>query len=145
MIREYLQTDSAELIRLLRLNVPEAFHPEEEKDFIRYLQDEVEDYFVFEENETILGCGGLNYPDEDIGIISWDIIHPNYHGRGIGRQLMDFRLDLLERNKVDLAIVRTSQHAFRFYEKFGFKLETVEKDGWAPGFDIYVMKRQSFS
>jgi ribosomal protein S18 acetylase RimI-like enzyme len=37
-------------------------------------------------------------------------------------------------------MVRTSQHAWRFFEKMGFELQKTEKNFWAPGFDLYQMK-----
>ena len=122
------------------MNIPEYFHPSEEADFVHYLKHEVEDYFVYKHDEDIVGCGGLNYRRPDEGIISWDIIHPEYHGRGIGRELVEHRLKFLKSKKeIDKVSVRTSQHAYKFYEKFGFKLNHIQPDGWAPGFDIYEM------
>jgi ribosomal protein S18 acetylase RimI-like enzyme len=39
-----------------------------------------------------------------------------------------------------MIIVRTSQLAYKFYQKVGFELEKTEKDFWAKGFDLYQMK-----
>ena len=41
---------------------------------------------------------------------------------------------------VKTIIVRTSQLAYQFYGKVGFELEKVEKDFWAAGFDLYLMR-----
>ena len=140
MIRNYLPDDRQELLQLFRLNTPEAFHPSEGEYFVKYLENEIEDYFVFEEKKMILGCGGINYSEHNTGVISWDMIHPAYHGQGIGRKLMEHRLTLLTMKKIYQVNVRTSQIAYKFYQKLGFELQSVKKDGWAPGFDIYQMQ-----
>lgn len=93
---------------------------------------------------AIIGSGGINYfPTEKTARISWDMVHPVYHGKGIGRSLVEHRLAVI-REKTDYrnVIVRTSQITFIFYQKMGFSLDKVEKDYWAKGFDLYVMKQE---
>lgn len=142
MIRKYSSSDKPQILELLKLNTPEFFAVSEEKDLKQYLENEVEDYFVVEENTKIIGAGGINYvPKEKIATISWDIIDPNSQGKGIGRKLTQHRIDQLKGNqKVDSIVVRTSQLTYKFYEKMGFTLEKVEKDFWAKNFDLYQMK-----
>ncbi len=142
MIRSYTSSDKPQLLNLLRLNTPEYFDPGEEKDFVDYLDHELDQYFVYELDSIIVGCGGLNFlKNEKEARISWDMIHPDYQGRGIGRTLTQFRIETAKRNpKVKLIVVRTSQITFPFYEKQGFKLTEVKKDFWAPGFDLYRME-----
>ncbi|MFD2515390.1 GNAT family N-acetyltransferase [Pontibacter locisalis] len=142
MIRPYTSKDDDELIALLRLNTPQYFDAAEESDFIDYLQHHVEDYFVVEENDRVVGSGGINYfPENRSARISWDIIHPDLQGRGIGRKLTLHRIALLKNNpSIDWAIVRTTQLVYNFYEKMGFELEKTEKDFWAKGFDLYQMR-----
>lgn len=145
MIRLYNHSDKSELINLIRLNTPNYFHPSEEKDFIHYLDNEIEDYFVLEENGKIIGTGGINYfPEKKLARLSWDMVHPNYHGKGLGSEITKFRIDHIRKNTVINAIeVRTSQLVFKYYQKMGFELEKIEKDYWAKGFDLYQMRRGS--
>lgn len=142
MIRPFQPSDKVKLLKLLRLNTPAYFAPSEESDFIHYLEKEVEDYYVAEENGTIIGCGGINYLENGtVARISWDIIHPDYQGKGIGKKLTAFRIAEIKKNPtVRSIVVRTSQLAYQFYEKMGFKLERIEKDFWAAGFDLYQME-----
>jgi N-acetylglutamate synthase-like GNAT family acetyltransferase len=49
------------VIELLRSNTPTFFAPAEEKDLIAYLDKEIEDYFVVEENSKIIAAAGINY------------------------------------------------------------------------------------
>lgn len=142
MIRVYKTEDKTELIELIRLNTPQFFDKSEEMDLNDYLENEREDYFVVEEDHKIVGCGGINYEDNSkIGIISWDIIHPKHQGKGIGKNLLLHRINLLKNsNLVNSIRVRTSQHTDKFYAKSGFILEFITKDYWAKGYDLYQMK-----
>ena len=117
------------------------FDASEEKDFIEYLDHKLEDYFVIEYEKKVVGSGGINYfPSDHVARISWDMVHPNFHGKGFGKKLMLHRIDHIKRNKAIHKIqVRTSQLAYQFYQKTGFTLEKIEKDFWATGFDLYQM------
>ncbi|OKL41091.1 GNAT family N-acetyltransferase [Pontibacter flavimaris] len=142
MIRPYTPADKQQLLYLLRLNTPTYFAAEEERDFAGYLEKHVEDYFVVEEGNRLVGAGGINYfPEDGLARISWDVIHPNFQGKGIGRRLLQHRLQVI-RNKpsINAVIVRTTQLVYRFYEKTGFALEKTEKDFWAKGFDLYQLR-----
>ena len=50
MIIRYSLTDKPSVIDLLKKNTPEYFDISEENDFENYLENEIEDYYVFEEN-----------------------------------------------------------------------------------------------
>ncbi len=143
MIRRFKPTDKEKLVRILKLNVPKNFAPNEIKDFENYLGEEIEDYFVVDSDGDIIGGGGINYfYDSAIARLSWDIIHPDYHGKGIGKELIKYKMKHIKNNPgIKLIVVRTSQMAYRFYEKSGFELEKVEKNFWAKGFDLYQMKQ----
>lgn len=141
MIRPYTHQDKIKVIDLLRQNTPKYFDPSEENDLVKYLEHELQDYFVYEENSQIMGAGGINYfPEEKSARISWDIIHPQSQGRGIGRKLIEHRISHIKNNKnIDSVIVRTSQHVYSFYKKMGFTIEKVEKDYWAKDYHLYLM------
>ncbi|MFN0200143.1 MAG: GNAT family N-acetyltransferase [Bacteroidia bacterium] len=141
-IRQYQKQDKAAVVELLRLNTPQYFSKEEEKDLIFYLENEIEAYFVVEWEGKIVGCGGINFPHEKTtAFISWDIIHPHYQGNGLGALLLKYRILLLKTQKeVTKIVVRTSQHTHLFYQKGGFRLTEVIVDYWALGFDLYKME-----
>ncbi|MBU2949649.1 GNAT family N-acetyltransferase [Tamlana agarivorans] len=142
MIRKYTKKDRHQVITLLRQNTPKYFASSEETDFENYLKNEVEDYFVYEQNSIIIGTGGINYfPTEKTARLSWDMIHPKHQGKGIGKALTQYRINyLLENQNIEFIVVRTTQLAFQFYEKMGFMLMSIEKDYWAENFDLYEMK-----
>jgi ribosomal-protein-alanine N-acetyltransferase len=141
MIRAYTSKDKEQLLELLRLNTPQYFDAAEESDFAEYLENRVESYFVVEDKGKIIGSGGINYLDNKAEArISWDMVHPDYQGKGIGKRLTLFRIEEIKKFKsVRLIKVRTTQLVFRFYEKLGFSLEKTEKDFWAKGFDLYQL------
>lgn len=140
-IRPYTSRDRQAAMHLIRINIPEYFAVNEEKDFATYLNDGIEDYFVVEKAGEIIGCGGINYdPQQKEAIISWDMIHPDHHGKGIGRKLLHYRLDKIRQSGQFSTIrVRTSQLAYGFYERAGFKLVQIKSDYWGQGFDLYDM------
>ena len=141
-IREYETTDKNEVINIIRLNTPKYFAVNEEEDFNRFLETERELYFVLLYDQKIVGCGGINFEDhKTTGIISWDILHPDYQRKSLGTKLMKHRIDKLNAiGGIQKIIVRTSQVTYKFYEKQGFELFETKKHYWADGFDLYNME-----
>ncbi len=143
VIRKYHNTDQASVLALFRLNTPKYFAPEEESDLVYYLENELEYYFVVEIDGQIVGGGGFNFSgDPTTGKISWDIFHPDFQGQSLGSKLLNYRIERLrEFESLQKIIVRTSQLAYKFYEKHGFKLNEIVEDYWAAGFHLYRMER----
>ena len=78
-IRAYKNSDKESILNLLKLNTPEYFSTEEEKDLIYYLENDIEYHFVLEYNKQIVGSGGFNFSeDKKTGKISCDILHPHF-------------------------------------------------------------------
>lgn len=140
-IRAYRTKDKEELIKLLQENVPAYFAENEVEDYENYLEEDIQKYYVAEVDGQIVGAGGINFKrDNRIGKISWDFVRPDFQSKGIGSALLRHRLNLLDEMKsIESVVVRTSQLAFKFYEKNGFVLKQVHKDYWAPGYDMYKM------
>ncbi|MFP4090250.1 MAG: GNAT family N-acetyltransferase [Cyclobacteriaceae bacterium] len=109
---------------------------------MHYLENELEHYYVLLSGNEIVGAGGINFSgNPSIGKISWDLVHPEQQGKGLGRKLLSFRLEKLKAMpEVEQITVRTSQLVYKFYERAGFHLTEVIKDYWAPGYDLYQMK-----
>ena len=142
LIRKYTLEDQAEILGLFRLNTPQYFSITEENDLIYYLENHAQDYYVAVLSEKIVGSGGINFSEEgSVGKISWDLFHPDYQNKGLGSQLLRYRIELLKASpSVKKIMVRTSQLAYGFYEKNGFLLQEKVKDYWAEGFDLYSME-----
>ena len=144
MIRPYQKTDKPALLALLQLNIPEYFDPSELADYKEYLDQHKEDYFVVETAGKLVGAGGINYfYEQKQARISWDFVHPEAHGQGWGKKLVQHRIEHIKaKGTIKEVIVRTSQLAYLFYQKQGFELGEIKKDFWATGFDLYEMRKQ---
>ena len=142
LIREYSANDKQVLMELLALNTPDYFAPSEGEDFDHYLDHEIDFYYVVTVDSRVVGCGGINFNnDSKTGKISWDILHPEFQGKSLGTMLLKHRIEVLRSMpSIENIVVRTSQVAYKFYEKNGFKTTQIEKDYWAKGFDLYYMK-----
>lgn len=139
--RAYTGDDKPHLLVLLKLNIPRYFAECEIADLDDYLEHHIEQYFVIESANNIIGAGGINIEDnQTTGKISWDFIDPEFQGKGAGRMLLKYRIELLKSIKsIKNITVRTSQLTYRFYEKNGFVLKHTEQDYWSKGFDLYEM------
>ena len=140
-IRAYTPLDETALLQILKLNTPAYFAETEINDLKAYLNTEVESYFVVELNNQIVGSGGINFLDNyQEARISWDVIDLEYQGCGIGKELLNYRLEILKSmESIKIISVRTSQLVYKFYEKNGFVVKEKIKDYWAEGFDMYTM------
>jgi ribosomal-protein-alanine N-acetyltransferase len=138
-IEEYNDKDREGLLKIFRLNVPGYFAAEEESDFIMFLDNYADNFYLCRSEGELIGCGGHNMKDE-LGILSWYIVHPGYHNKGVGRRLVEYNMAELKRKGYKRIRVRTSQFTDKFYEKFGFILMHIEKDFWAKGIDLYEME-----
>ncbi len=141
-IRPYTAKDKNSVLDLFDLNVPSYFSSEERLELEYYLENEIDYYFVIEMDNLIVGCGGINFEiTKTKGIISWDIIHPEFQNKKLGTALLLYRLDALKNMPgIVKIIVRTSQHTYQFYQKKGFELLETTKDYWAQGFDLYYLE-----
>ncbi|GAB2774858.1 hypothetical protein GCM10027275_17370 [Rhabdobacter roseus] len=138
-IRVYQEADLENILALLRLNTPRYFAPHEEADLVNYLNHEMEYYYLVEQDQQVRGCGGINLAEDGrTAKLSWDIIHPQYQGRGLGRALMQFRIQRIrELEGIKTISVRTSQLVYPFYEKFGLETREIVKNYWGEGLDLY--------
>ncbi len=142
MIREYCPTDKNDVMNLIRLNTPKYFAVKEEAEFGRYLDEEIEHYYVLLFDGMIVGCGGINFADNmTTGKMCWGIVHPAYQGKSLGTKLLNHRIEKLRNvSSIKKITVCTSQLVYKFYEKQGFVLLEVKKDYWAEGLDMYKME-----
>ncbi|MDQ3143241.1 MAG: GNAT family N-acetyltransferase [Bacteroidota bacterium] len=152
IIRDYFPGDREECIEIFISNVPKFFAAEELEDFkgflngrdsaqLAYNNTESEYYFVVELDDEVVGCGGFYIPRDDSNArFVWGMIKNSYHLKGIGKVFLEYRLNKIRLLKPNAAIsLDTTQHTFKFFEKFGFTTTKVQKDFYAKGLDRYDM------
>jgi ribosomal protein S18 acetylase RimI-like enzyme len=145
MIRPYNETDKNELLNIFRLNTPEYFDPKEVADYETYLAENAHTYLTVEHENKIAGGVGYHIKEEEkSGQITWIFFHPAYAGLGLGREAVEHCFAIFTSYPViEKLVVTTSQKAYKFFEKFGYKLVKTEKDYWGPGLDLYLMEREA--
>ncbi|MEX1189604.1 MAG: GNAT family N-acetyltransferase [Bacteroidia bacterium] len=143
VIRPYKTSDKGFLIEIFKKNIPEFFAPEELSEFIEFLEVHHKDYLTIEvENRVVGGLGHEHRVSDASGRINWVFIHPQYKGLGFGKDACLHCMTLLTSNpSIEKLLVRTSQHAAGFFKSLGYEVMSIEKDYWAEGFDLYLMKK----
>lgn len=144
MFLKYNHSYKSKLIDVFKANVPEFFAIHELNELEDYLEHHFENYFVIEENETIVGGFGYEIREEDnSGRINWIFIHPQFKGKGLGKEAVLFCIKELKKHRlIKKLIVRTSQFAYPFFKNLGYQLIHTEKDYWAKGLDLYLMEQK---
>lgn len=143
MIRPYKISDKHRLIEIFNLNVPTYFDAKEIEDFIRYLDEKSDHYLTVEQEEKIVGGVGHDFIESDqSGRVTWIFFDPEYTGKGLGHEAVEHCNNIFKSNsQVEKLVVRTSQLAYKFFEKFDYKTIKIEKEYWGPGLDLYIMER----
>lgn len=145
MIRPYKPSDKETLLKIFSLNTPKYFDNIEIIDFEEYLEKNAETYFTIEVNNNIVGGTGYYIKENDkSGRITWIFFDPDYYRQGLGRLAVEHCLKILgEDKRVEKFIVTTSQLAYKFFEKFDFSLNRIEKNYWGEGLDLYEMEKSN--
>ncbi len=142
MIRAYKPSDKDKLLEIFRRNTPKYFDIKEVEDFEKYLEQNENTYFTIAQDNKIVG--GTGYYVNEIaksGSITWIFFDPDSSGNGLGRHAVNHCHTLLRNDKrVEKLVVTTSQYAYGFFEKFGYKTIKIEKDYWGQGLDLYEME-----
>ena len=142
IIRTAQKQDFKFLSKIFLLNVPKYFDKKELDDFKKYFNSKnLESYFIIESQGKVLGGGGYAYENIKTARICWLFIHPNYHGLGLGKKLVNHCIKILKNDrKLSVIEVETSNLTYKFYEKLNFKIEYIKKDYWPNNDDLYFMK-----
>lgn len=116
-----------------------------------YLNDENQkDYiiYVYEDSGSAAGyiCYGRRPLTEGTYDLYWIAVDPNIHGKGIGSKLVEHMESDVKKLYGYLILIETSGKAEyegerRFYEKNGYGVQTVIKDFYRAGDDLYVYRK----
>ena len=140
--RPYSPDDRAACVALFAANTPHWFAAHEQEQYESFLDEAPAQYFVMlEENGAIAGAGGIE-PEtaRGVGWLTWGMVDSTRHGQGLGKTLLEYRLELLRANlRVNRVCIDSSQHTAPFYEKYGFTTQRVIPDGYALGLHRHEM------
>lgn len=96
-------------------------------------------YYVVIDEGVIVACGGFELFNEQMGL-TWGMVSRDLQGLGYGKALTLYRLEAIRAEYHNISvIIDTSQHTKGFYEKQGFVVQSIEKDGFDQGLDKYNM------
>jgi predicted GNAT family N-acyltransferase len=123
-------------------NCPKYFAPFELDEFTEWLDKrDREPYYVYKMNNQVIACSGIyvSHTDKEAGM-AWGMVLNELHGTGIGTEMTKLRIKEIQNSHPSYAIrLKTTQHTFKFYEKMGFKVTRIDKDGYEVGMDRYWM------
>ncbi len=140
--RPYAAADREACLALFDSNAPRFFDPSERAGFERFLDEMLWPYQLIEREGRVVACGGhAMEPDGRTVSLCWGMVEQGLHRQGLGRRLTEARL-AAARAEPGASSVRldTGQHTTGFYERFGFVIERVVRDGYAPGSDRFDMR-----
>ena len=73
-------------------------------------------------------------------MLSWGIVHNQFHKMGFGTHLLQYRLKHIMKNYPNANIILdTSQRTYKFYERFNFKVDKITSNFYRKGLDRYDM------
>jgi GNAT superfamily N-acetyltransferase len=140
-IREYRRNDESGCLGIFDGNRPKYFTGPERELFAAYLGRMDEPFFVAEVSGRIRGCGGFRVDDYGVGYLAWGMVETNWHRRGVGADLLRWRLDRIRQiAHAWCVLIDTSQHTAPFFARFGFEGFRVIADGYQPGLDKVFMR-----
>jgi amino-acid N-acetyltransferase len=87
------------------------------------LNEQISDYYIYEVDRAVYGCGALYRQDDDAGEIGAIAVNSSYKSKGVGQGIMEFLIDLGRKRELKRLFLLTTQTSDWFY-KFGFILGT---------------------
>ena len=133
-------TDYVELVSVWEASVRATHDFLKEEDILFYKSLILNEYlkavdlYCIKDNDTITGFMGLS--ESSIEML---FIHPAFRGSGTGKTLLQFAINELKTNKVD--VNEQNDQALGFYLKMGFKVvNRSELDGMGKPYPILHME-----
>ena len=131
--RNYEVSNYEECLELFEANCPAYFAVEEREDYREFLKSINDQYFLGYVNGSLMCCFGITNHSKGLSSLSWIMVRPSQHKKGYGHQMMSHFFDNIQDQSLGKVLVATSQHANKFFEKYGAEqLEFIE-DGWGKG------------
>ncbi len=143
-VERYLPGDTESCLAIFSGNRKPYFAGHEFELFERFLKTEAasQPYFVVRDGDALAACGGF-YRDGNAVYLNWGMVRRDAQRKGWGRILLDYRLARIRETYPGLPVrIETSQHTRGFYERRGFAVVSIQRDGFEPRLDKVVMERR---
>ena len=145
-IRNYMGEDRARCLEIFTSNVPTYFAATDQPGFVRFMAELPGLFFVVDVERDVVACGGvaIDHPEPSIATLCWGMVASDSHQRGIGRALLDYRMQIVLTGHPSIRRVRvnTTQLVRGFFERHGFLAIHVETNGYGIGLDSVRMERE---
>ena len=138
--QKYKASRFEECLELFELNCPAYFAEEERKDYRKFLQYNKDIYLLGYENHSLACCFGITEHNIDLCSLNWIMVHPNSHKDGFGNEMMSYFINYVKEKNKKTALISTSQHTNKFFEKYGAKEIEFIKNGWGRGMHKIYMQ-----
>ena len=121
-------------IGIFESNIPKFFLPKELPACKEYFASIIaSNYWVLEHQNEIIASGGIGI-DGHAGRMHYGMVRNDWHKKGIGTRLFEFRLGkLIENPNIATIGLDTCQHNPNFFRRFGFVETSVKENGYGPG------------
>lgn len=152
-IRPYTISDKDECLLAFKSNMPIYFAEHEVPDFEIWLdrlnkQDAGDatsydrHYYVGLLEGKIVGCGGFGYDkNKNEATLAWGLLHAHAQKKGFGKILLVYRLQCIRSLYPDCSVLLdTTQKTYAFFEGYGFVVEKITENSYAPGLHRYDMR-----
>ncbi|ACN16400.1 Pks [Desulforapulum autotrophicum HRM2] len=83
------------------------------------INDRINDYYIYEVDRAIYGCGALYPQDNNQGEIGAIAVNPSYKCKGVGKKIMRYLIGLGQKRGMNRLFLLTTQTSDWFYG-FGF-------------------------
>src|SRR5262245_37689495 len=130
-IRSYHAQDRDACLRILDGNTPQFFVSKDRDDFANFLDELPGPYYVVEQSGAVVACGGWAMDEEHIAVLTWGMVHCDFHRQGIGRLLLHHRLNAIRQDGRSRWVrIRTIQRMQGFFQREGFEIVDVVPNGF---------------
>ncbi|QRG68342.1 GNAT family N-acetyltransferase [Brevibacillus choshinensis] len=134
--------DFSEMIQLADLTLPDRMNLHELKKYIELFPELI--FKATHEGKLIgFGCAGIDMY-QTTGWLLFSNVHQEYQGKGIGKKLVEARLQALRQHttlqRVLVTVSETNIKSIRALEAFGFTLAKKEEDYYGTGKQRNIME-----
>ncbi|MDR7315464.1 GNAT family N-acetyltransferase [Brevibacillus nitrificans] len=141
-IEQAEREDFSEMIQLADLTLPDRMNLHELKKYIELFPELI--FKATHEGRLIgFGCAGIDMY-QTTGWLLFSNVHQEYQGRGIGKKLVEARLQALRQHstlqRVLVTVSETNVKSIRALEAFGFTLAKKEEDYYGTGKQRNIME-----